>query len=287
MAALLALASALAYGVGDFFGGLSARRLPPAAVVLRSQAVGLVGLLVVVPLLGDAAPTPGDLVVGALGGVAGATGLLVFYRAMAKGVMSLVAPVTSVQSAVVPIVFGLAGGERPAAPVLVGIPVALAAVGLLARGPAADDERAAGSLSVVRLVEALVAGTGFGLYFVALDVAGDDAGLWPVVSGRATSVALLGLLTLVLASARVGDGRARRGRLPAMLAACGLLDAAANALFLLATHHGMLTLVAVLGSLYPASTLALARAVLGERLARPQLAGVALAGMAVTLVAAG
>lgn len=290
MAAVLALASALAYGVGDFFGGLSARRLPSAAVVLRTHAAGLAGLVILLPLVGTATPAGRDLAIGAVGGIAGATGVLLFYRGMARGSMSLVAPITSVLAAVVPIVAGMGSGERPSGPVLAGIPVALAAVVLLAREPAADGtapERAAASLSPSQLAEALGAGLGFGLYFVALDLAGDSAGLWPVVSGRVASVSLFCLVTLVTATARVGDGRARRGPLPAMLVACGLLDAWANALYLLATHRGMLTLVAVIGALYPASTLLLARTILGERLARHQFGGVLLAGAAVALVAAG
>jgi drug/metabolite transporter (DMT)-like permease len=293
MAALLALASALAYGVGDFFGGLSARRLPSAAVVLRTHAAGLAGLVILLPLVDTTTPASRDLTVGALGGIAGATGVLLFYRGMARGSISLVAPITSVLAAVVPIVAGMGSGERPSPLALVGIPVALAAVVLLAREPAADAssadarERAAASLSPSQLIEALGAGLGFGLYFVALDLASDNAGLWPVVSGRVASVTLFSVVALVTVTARVGDRRARQGRLLAMLVACGLLDAWANALYLLATQRGMLTLVAVIGALYPASTLLLARAVLGERLARHQMGGVLLAGAAVALVTVG
>ena len=286
MAALLALASALAYGVGDFFGGLSARRLPSAAVVLRTHAAGLAGMLVLLPLVGATSPAGHDLALGAAGGIAGATGVLLFYRLMARGAMSIVAPITAVLSAVVPVVVGMGRGERPSAMALVGIPLALVAVGLLAREPGAGRGEV-GGLSSVQLVTALTAGLGFGLYFVALDLTSESSGLWPVVSGRVASVTLFGLIALASAAARVGDGRARRGALPAMLAACGLLDAWANSLFLLATHHGMLTLVGVIGALYPASTVLLARAVLGERLGRPQLAGVTLAVAAVTLVTVG
>jgi drug/metabolite transporter (DMT)-like permease len=287
MAAFLALASALTYGVGDFFGGLSARRLPSAAVVLRTHAAGLVGLLALVPLVSATTPAGRDLALGSAGGIAGATGVLLFYWLMARGAMSIVAPITAVLAAVVPVLVGMGGGERPSAIALVGIPLALVAVAMLAREPGARREDEAGGLTPIQLAAALGAGLGFGLYFVALDMTSDDSGLWPVVSGRVTSVTLFGLIALVSAAARVGDGRARRGGLPAMLAACGLLDAWANALFLLATHHGMLTLVAVIGALYPASTVLLARAVLGERLGRPQLGGVALAAAAVTLVTVG
>src|SRR5688572_17046615 len=103
MAALLALASALAYGVGDFFGGLSARRLPSAAVVLRTHAAGLVALVFLLPLAGAATPAERDLALGAAGGIAGGTGVLLFYWLMARGAMSIVAPITAVLSAVVPV----------------------------------------------------------------------------------------------------------------------------------------------------------------------------------------
>ena len=284
MAALFALASALAYGVGDFFGGLSARRMPPAAVILRSQAVGLAGLLVLLPLIA-ADPAPRDYWVGVGGGLAGGTGLYLFYRGLSQGAMSVVAPITSVLSAIVPVVVGLAGGERPSVIGLVGIPLALVAVALLAREP--DDPARQATLTPSLLIGALGAGVGFGLYFVMLDLASSDAGLWPVVVGRITSVSIYLVIALVGTGARVGDGRARRGTMPAMLVACGLLDAWANALFLVATNHGMLTLVSVIGALYPATTLLMARTVLGERLARPQVGGVLLAGAAVVLVTAG
>jgi uncharacterized membrane protein len=283
MAALLALLSATAYGVGDFFGGLSARRLPSAAVVLRTHAAGLVGLLVLVPIVGGAVGG-GDMAIGAIGGLAGGLGVLAFYRAMSTGSMSLVAPVTAVTATVVPVAYGLATGERPSPVTLVGIPLALLAVALLARE---SGGQAAAGLSVDQLLTALGAGAGFGLYFVALGMTSHDAGLWPVVAGRLASVTLFLLVTLFSPTSRVGDRRARQRGLLAMLITCGLLDAWANALFLVATRHGMLTVVAVLGALYPAATLMLARSVLGERLARPQLGGVALAGAAVALVAIG
>jgi uncharacterized membrane protein len=285
MAALLALVAALAYGTGDFFGGLAARRLPSAAVVLRSNAVGLLGLLVALPIIGYEAVAARDLAYGALGGIAGAVGVLLLYRGLSQGAMSLVAPITAALSAIVPVTFGIVDGERPSALGAVGIPLALVAIVLLSRDP--DGAGSATGLSPTVLATSIGSGFGFGLFFVAIDHAGDQSGLWPVVAGRAASVSLFAIVALVSATARVGGPAARLGTTPALLVACGLLDAGANALFLLATHHGMLTLVAVIGALYPASTLLLARIVLDERLARPQLGGVALAGIAVVLVSAG
>src|SRR5262245_23189212 len=126
MAALLALLSAVVYGAGDFAGGLASRRLPPPAVVWRTNAIGLAGLLLVAPL------------VGALGGVAGGVGILLLYRALAVGTMSVVAPVTAILAALVPVVVGLLDGERPAAIALAGIPLALVAIALLSRDPDAE-----------------------------------------------------------------------------------------------------------------------------------------------------
>lgn len=286
MAAVLALLCAVAYGAGDFLGGLAARRLPPPAVVLRTNVVGLAGLVAALPFVGEAELLGRDVLIGAAGGMAGGVGVLLLYRGLATGTMSVVAPITAVLSAVVPVAVGLGSGERPSAVALAGVPLALAAVAMLAREPADADERTHG-LSRSGLVTALGAGLGFGVFFVALDATSDDAGLWPVVAGRSASVAMFALVALVAAAGRAGRGRALLGTTPWLLVGCGLLDAGANALFLLATQEGLLTLVAVLAALYPASTLLLARAVLGERLARPQRAGVLLAGAAVVLVTAG
>jgi drug/metabolite transporter (DMT)-like permease len=286
VAALLALLSAVAFGAGDFFGGLATRRLPAAAVVLRAHVVGFIGLLVVAPFIGDADPAVSDAVIGAAGGLAGGIGVLLLYRGLARGVMSVVAPITAVLSAVVPVAYGLATGERPSAVALVGVPLALVAVALLAREPRDDDERTHG-MTRGDLLTALGAGLAFGVFFVALDATSDDAGLWPIVSGRVASVALFSVVALVSVASRAGQGRVWQGTTPALIVGAGVLDSGANALFLVATQEGLLTLVAVLGALYPASTLLLARLVLGERLARPQRVGVLLAGAAVVLVTAG
>lgn len=285
MAAVLALFSAVTYGAGDFFGGLAARRLPAPAVVLRSNLVGLIGLAAVAPFFPSPEVLGRDLAYGAVGGSVGGIGVLLLYRGLAVGTMSVVAPITAVLSALVPVVVGLIDGERPSGLSLAGVPVALFAIGLLSR-----DEAEAGAerpTTPMVVLTALGAGLGFGLFFVSLDRAGEDAGLWPVVAGRTASVALFALIAAVVVSARVGSDAARRGRMPLVLIVCGICDAGANALFLLATHEGLLTLVAVLGSLYPASTVALATTVTHERLSRVQVLGVALALVAVVAITAG
>lgn len=286
MAALLALASAAVYGAGDFLGGIAARRLPPVAVALRSNVVGLLGLLAALPLAGDVALAGRHVAFGCLGGLAGGTGVVLLYRGLARGVMSVVAPVTAVLSAVVPVGFGIVGGDRPSPLALAGVPLALLAIVLLAREPRDEDARTHG-MARADLALALGAGLGFGLFFVCLDAAGEETGLWPLIASRVTSVTLLSCVAAAWSGARAGRGAALVGSLPAAILGCGILDAAGNTLFLLATQEGMLSLVAVLAALYPASTLLLARAVLGERLGRGQQGGVALATAAIVLVTAG
>lgn len=277
MVVLLALSSALVYGAADFSGGLASRRAGALAVVALSQLAGLAALLVLLPLVGGTA-TATDLLWGAAAGLAGGVGLAVFYRALADGVMSVVAPVTAVCAAAVPVVLGLAFGERLAVPALAGIGLALVAVALVAaegNRPSVRSVRSAG------LLPALAAGTAFGLFFVLLDQPGPGSGLWPLVGARTASIALV--LLLVRGSVRaLGLPRAV---LP-LTALAGVLDMAANALFLLAAREGMLAVAGVLASLYPVSTVVLAQVVLRERLRRAQLAGLVAAAAAVALIAA-
>jgi uncharacterized membrane protein len=285
MAAFLALLSAAAYGAGDFFGGLTARRMHPAAVVLRSNAIGLLSLFLLLPLLEAADAAARDFVIGALGGVAGGVGVLLLYRGLSRGTMSVIAPITAVLSAVLPVLVGLGSGERPSALALAGVPVAIAAIGLLSTDP--DGPGVLHGLGRDQLLTALGAGCMFGLFFIALDATGDDAGIWPVVAGRSASTTMFAVVALVYPAVRPPRGVAGQGTTPLLLVATGVLDAVANAFYLFATQHGLLTLVAVLGALYPASTLLLARAVLHERLAGWQRVGVAVALAAVVLVTAG
>ncbi len=277
MATLLALASAVVYGMADFCGGLASRRAATVAVVTVSQAAGLVGLLLVLPLLGGD-PTGTDLVWGAVAGTTGAAGLLLFYRALAVGVMSVVAPVTAVSTAALPVLGGLLLGERIGLLAALGIVLALAAVVLVAA------EGGLSSLLEARLgtvAPALASGVVFGVFFVLLDRTGEDSGLSPLVAARVVSVLLVG--TLALASGR--SLRVPRPALPVVLLA-GVGDMAANALFLVATQvGGSLAITGVLASLYPVSTVVLAQVLLRERLAGAQQAGLAVAAAAVVLIA--
>lgn len=277
MAVVLALASAVVYGVADFCGGLASRRAAAAAVVALSQAAGLVVVVLLLPWLGGT-PAPADLAWGAAAGVAGGAGLLLFYRALATGVMSVVAPVTAVSAAALPVLGGLALGERLGPAAVAGIVLALVAVVLVAAEGGLASLRSARAATVG---PALAAGAGFGLFFVLLERTGDGAGLSPLAAARVVSVLLVG--GLALATAR--SVRVPGPVLPVVLAA-GVGDMAANALFLLATQAGgQLAVTGVLASLYPVSTVVLAQVLLRERLAGAQQAGLAVAAAAVVLIA--
>ena len=285
MAVLLGLLVAASYGSADFFGGLSAKRASVSAVVVLSQTLGLPWLAVLVVLAGGEA-TSKVLVLGACAGAVGGVGLTCLYRGLAIGRMSVVAPITAVGAAVVPVAWGLLRGERPGTPALVGVVLAIVAVGLISR---TGDEVVDGTHApdptgpAPYLLLAIVAGVAFGAVFVLLAETGDDAGFWPLVAGRLTSITLLGLGGLGARQSFALHGRS--ALLP--IAAAGVLDLTANALYLLAARRGLLALVAVLSSLYPASTVLLARVVLKERLLGLQVAGLGLAATGVALIATG
>jgi uncharacterized membrane protein len=278
VAVILGLAVAATYGAADFFGGMAAKKSPLVSVVVLSQLVGLPAIALLAPFVGGEM-TVRVALLAAVAGVAGGTGLTCLYNGLAKGRMSVVAPITAVGAATLPVLWGLASGERPSPVALSGVAIALVAVVFVSRIPG-DEAVAAGGRMVLGL--AVLAGAGFGVVFVILGVTGDDAGLWPLLTMRATSLSLL-------AGGAVVTGRSlapARAALP-VIAAAGVLDMTANALYVFGTRAGLISLVAVLGSLYPAMTVLLARLVLSERLGRMQSVGLALAGAGVVLIAAG
>ncbi len=280
MAALLALVSALSYGVSDFSGGLAARRVAATTVVLVSNGFSLLLAVLVVTLLPGSAYSGSDVVWGLAAGTVGLLGVVLLYRGLAMGPMSVVAPLTAVLSAVVPVVVGVAGGERPGIVAVIGVVLAVPAMALISREP----PRATGTrLSRVALVSALCAGVSFGGFYVLLARTGANGGAWPLVGQRAASVViLLGLVAVAMArrTAALPDRATLR-----LAIVAGATDFAANLSYVLATHRGLLALVAVISSLYPATTLLLARAVLSERVARQQGAGLVVAALAVVLIA--
>jgi drug/metabolite transporter (DMT)-like permease len=276
VAVVLALGSAAVYGASDFLGGLASRRASVFGVVALSQLAGLLALLVLLPWLGGPA-TLADLAWGAAAGLVGSTGLVVFFRALSRGVMSVIAPVTAVTAAAVPVLAGLLGGNRIGPWAAAGILLALIAVVLVSAEGGLGQLRA---VRAVNLTAPLVAGTAFGVFFVLLDRTSADAGLTPLVAARLASV----VLVVVVALAGKQSLRVSRTSLPLVLAS-GVGDMTANALFLLATQQdGQLAITGVLASLYPVSTVVLAQALLRERLVRAQVAGLGTAVTAVVLI---
>lgn len=284
MAPLLALVSAVAYGAADFLGGLATRRSTALGALVVSQAAGLAALLLVVPFLPPAHMGAADMAWSVVAGLTGSVGVGLLYHGLAVGPMSVVAPVTAVCAVMVPVAAGLAFGERLSAESAIGIGLAMLSVALMGQGSHHGD----GTRGVMALVRsrgfriAVLSGVAIGGFLVALERTSTEAGMWPLVVSRSTSTLLFGAFALA-------TGRPATVPRPALALAlgCGGLDMAANALYLAAVRLGQLSLVATLAALYPASTVVLARVVLGERLSRVQLAGVVCAIMAVVLIVRG
>ncbi|MFY0406563.1 EamA family transporter [Solicola sp. PLA-1-18] len=277
MAVVLSLVSALAYGVSDFLGGIFARRASAwqVAVVGQSSSAVCAALLGLV-LTGT--PVTADWGWGALAGLGGGVGAAFLYRGFAGGRMSVIAPVSAVGAAVVPVVVGLATGERPSAWAWIGIVAAFPAIVLVSRTPGARDASGSTTASVL---DGVVAGVGFGLLFVFLDRIGEDAGIMPLAVSQVTSVLAVVATATLLRQAWVPRGQAW------WALTMGPLGASATGAFLYATHSGLLSIVSVITALYPATTVLLAAVLLREQVHRLQGVGLVLATAAVTLVALG
>lgn len=272
-AALFGLLSALSWGTGDFAGGMATKKSSTYFVVLLSQVIGVVILLLLALVVGEIWPRPVDLLWGAVGGVAGAIGLLALYQGLARGRMGVVAPLAAVVTTQPPLFvsFWLEGwpGTRP----LIGFVLAILAVWLISR---TQEE---GGIARQDVTLASVAGLGFGLFFVFLDQVGEGYVLWPLVAARLTSISLLAVVVLVLRPRPFPTVR----ELPT-IALSALGDSGGNGFFLLATQLGRLDVAAVLSSLYPATTVLLAWIILKERLQGGQWWGVAAALLAIVLI---
>lgn len=279
MGILLSLAAAACYGVSDFVGGVVARRTAVWPVACTSVIGGIIGALVLaVGIAGD--PTGADLAWGLLAGAGSGAGTGFLYRGFASGRMGVVAPVSAVGAALLPVAVGVATGERPTALVWVGILCALPGIWFVAREPSVDAEPAASTGAAV--VDGLLAGVGFGVLFVGLGQVPDGAGYWPlVVTQIAALLTVVALASLFRVAWRPTHGTEAWGIV------AGLLASAAVWFFLLASQTDLLTVAAVLTSLYPAITVLLAALVLREHVHRTQGLGLLLCGAAVALVAAG
>jgi len=284
-APLIALASAVLYGAADFVGGLTSRRASTLAVVFVSQFSGALVVLLLLPILPTATVLRPDVIWGAVAGLGGGVGVALLYRGLAIGTMSVVAPTTAVCAVAVPVAVSVALGERPSAVTLGGMAVALVAIVLVSQSPAPEHEPRdhAYANSTGALLIAIASGVAIGVFYLALARTSQDAGLWPLLVARGASAALFAVMALVSGH---GALRMPRAVLP-MAIACGVTDMAANGLYLVATRGGALSVIVTLASLYPASTVILARVFLHERLGRLQIVGVAASLVAIVLIVRG
>ncbi|MGB9377949.1 MAG: EamA family transporter [Mycobacteriales bacterium] len=280
MSVLLALAAAVAYGASDFIGGLLSRRASFLQVAVVAQTFATLATLAALPFTSHVDPSALSMGWGAAGGVGGALGVLALYRGLGAGRMSVVAPISGVIAAGVPVLAGLLLGERPSMLAAGGIVLALPAVWLVSSGDQHAVDGAASSAAGV--LDGLLAGLGFGLLFLGLGRAGPGVGLWPVAAAATASWVVLLVAAVVGRAARRPSGVVVAGS-----AAVGGLAATATVLFFLATHRGLLALASVIASLYPAVTVLLARFALSERFGRLQMLGLGMATVAVVLIVAG
>ncbi|MBT2206932.1 DMT family transporter [Actinomadura sp. NEAU-AAG7] len=294
MVTALALSAALAYGVADFLGGAAARRSTALKALAWCVPMGLAVVLASALLTGGGTGW-GPMAWGFGAGLAGGTGLITFYRALARGPMSVVAPVSALAAAVLPVAVGTMQGERLDATVLLGVLLCLVAIALVSMEEGSADETAPAASGWRRLLDsgplmAGVSGTCFGIFFILLKEAGDGGGLWPLVAARVGNVVVVFTALLYLkmfGGATEPTPPGARRTLIALTLLSGALDAGANALYFIAVQDGLLSLAAVLTSLYPAITVLLARITYSERLRTVQRLGMAIAVAGVALVTVG
>lgn len=273
-AAALALAAAASWGIGDFFGGLKSRSLRPVAVLIVAQPIGGVLLGIWVAIRGQG-PPGSEVLWACVASVFGTTGLIAFYRGMAAGALSIVAPIAGAGAAI-PVIWGLAQGDHPSVYQELGFAAALLGVMLASFERRPDAARLASGVGW-----AAVAMIAFGGYYIPMHAAAHADFLWAAFVFRLTSTALIGAAWLVFR-----PPSARRADLP-VLAAIGVLDTGGNVFFTAASARGLVSVVSILASLYPVVTVLLARAVLHERVHRSQELGIVLALVGIVLISAG
>ena len=271
---LLGLASALSWGAGDFNGGLASKRTSVYSVVVLSQFVSLVLLVLSAVLIPEGDNSLRDIALGGIAGVCGAAGLVALYSSLARGPMGVVAPVTAVAAAIIPVIFSILNEGLPAMEVFVGFIIAFIAVWLISQG----GQEAKIHLTDLRLP--IFAGFGFGIFFILIDQVSSNAILWPLVSARSASILVVFIVGMLSRNIELPV----LPRLP-IIALAGIFDTGGNIFFALATRVGRLDISAILGSLYPAATVVLAWIILKERLALRQWIGILLALVAVILIA--
>ena len=271
---ILGLASALSWGAGDFSGGLATKRTSVFSVVAISQFVSFLFLTVSAILIPEGSDTIRDWVIGGIAGVCGAAGLIALYTGLARGPMGVVAPVTGIVAAIVPILFGILNEGLPALSKGLGFLVAIMAVWLISQSHLEKKIR------LVDLRLPVFAGLGFGIFFILIDQVSSNTILWPLVAARGASI----ILVLMIGLLNRNIDLPVFNQLPIIVLA-GILDTGGNVFFALATRFGRLDISAVLASLYPAFTVLLAWVILKERLTIRQWLGVFLALIAIILIA--
>jgi drug/metabolite transporter (DMT)-like permease len=274
---LLAAVSALVWGSADYCGGRATQRASALTVTVASQLLGL-PILVLGLLLLPGTPHIGDTMWGVGAGAAGLLGIVLLYRSLSTGAMSIAAPTTAVMGALVPVLVGLLTEDVPSPLALSGVFCAIIAIGLVSLGPGGS-----GRVTPRVIGLALASGTMFGLFFVLLAQTDRASGMWPLVAVRATSLGL-GLAVLLAGRRRGGSLRLPR-RLLGWAALAGVGDLGANTLYLIAARDGLLSIVGPIAALYPVSTVLLALAVDKERVRPLQVAGLGLAAAALFLTA--
>jgi drug/metabolite transporter (DMT)-like permease len=279
------LASATSWGAGDFSGGLATKRAPVLTVAAVSKVASLGTMLVFAWLRAEHIPALYALAWAGAAGVAGAVGLVALYQALAVGVMGIAAPLSAIIAAAMPVAFAAASEGLPTGWQFAGFGLAMIAVWLISRPPATDPERPGGSRRQRGLGLATLAGIGFGGFYIFISRARTDAVFWPLAASQfVTLITVLACACAAALARRDAAAPLPLRAVPLMLLA-GLLDAGGNAFFLLAEHAGRLDVAAVLASLYPASTVILARVILKEQVSRGQAVGILAALAAIPLIA--
>jgi uncharacterized membrane protein len=287
---LLGLAAGLGYGLADFVGGLASRRVHYAVVsVIGTATAVVITFLALIALPGT--PTAQALTWGTIAGLGGGFGGLMLYRGLGRGRMGVVAPLSALGTAVIPVIVGVALGERPSVPAWAGIALALPAIWLVSTSgeptPVASADSPSGDRAGLEpgVVEGLLAGLGFALLLIGLGLGGGGVGLWPVAASQVSALVVMGVA--MLGALRRPENRNVPRRDAGLAVSAGLFGGVGAICYLLATQTGLLSIVAVITSLYPASTVLLSAVVLHERIHGRQLVGLALAVAAVVLIVLG
>lgn len=287
-ASILGLAAALGYGLGDFVGGMLARRIHFAIVSFTSGVAALLVTGSILLVAAPATPEPAALSWGAVAGIGMGLGSLALFRGLGRGRMGVVAPVSAVTAAAIPVIVGVVLGDRPTALAWIGVALALPAIWFVSSHDGETNGPAAGVTGpglAASVTDGVLAGVGFALLFIGLGFAGDASGLWPVLTSELAALVVMGIAVVAMLPA------IERRRLSpvdiAGSATVGLLGATASVAYFFATHAGLLSIVVVLTSLYPAVTVVLAILVTHEPVGRRQAVGLALACVSIALIVLG